>query len=174
MSNIENSDDLITRFEDDTPQGNKTFRIDTSKNILRGKIDGLDALRQSIYLMLSTEADQYIIYPYTYGIKTLDLIGKSRDYIMGVLPSRIKTTLLRDDRITDVTDFEFEVNRHKLNVKFIIHTIYGENIYDGTTTVGNYVSSLSPVEISLGEVELRLNSIIAIQTSLINGEYVPE
>jgi hypothetical protein len=76
--------------------------------------------------MLSTEADQYIIYPYTYGINTLDLIGKPSYYVMAVLPERIKKTLLSDDRILDVTDFEFEVNRNKLGVKFIVHSIYGD------------------------------------------------
>ena len=84
------------------------------------------ALQQSIFLMLSTEADQYIIYPYTYGINTLDLIGKPVYYVMAVIPERIKTTLLSDDRVTDVTNFEFEVNGNKLTVKFVVHSIYGD------------------------------------------------
>lgn len=91
-----------------------------------GKIDGLAALKQNIFIMLSVEADQHIIYPYTYGIQTLDLIGKPSYYVMALIPERIKATLLTDDRITDVTDFEFEVNANKLNVKFVVHTIYGE------------------------------------------------
>ena len=76
--------------------------------------------------MLSIEADQYIIYPYTYGINTLDLIGKPSYYVIAVLPERITETLLSDDRITDVSDFEFEVNKNKITVKFTVHTIYGE------------------------------------------------
>ena len=90
------------------------------------KIDDLEAVKQSIYLMLNIEADQYIIYPWTYGINTLDLIGKPHYYVMAVLPNRIKETLMSDDRITDVTDFEFNVDRNKLTVKFIAHTIYGD------------------------------------------------
>jgi len=91
-----------------------------------GKVDRLAALQQSILLMLSVEADQYIIYPYTYGINTLDLIGKPSYYVMAVIPERIKETLLSDDRITDVTDFEFETNGNRLGVKFVVHTIYGD------------------------------------------------
>lgn len=91
-----------------------------------GKIDDLAAVKQNIFLLLSIEADQHIIYPYTYGIQTLDLIGKPIHYVMALVPERIKETLLTDDRITDVTDFEFEVNANKLNVKFVVHTIYGE------------------------------------------------
>lgn len=91
-----------------------------------GRIDDVTALKQSIYLMLSIEADQYIIYPHTYGVNTLDLIGKPSYYVMAVLPDRIKETLLSDDRITDVSDFEFEVDGNKITAKFVVATIYGE------------------------------------------------
>lgn len=106
-----------------------TYKIQTIKeplNIISGEVDGLEALKQSIYLMLSVEADQYIIYPYTYGIQTLDLIGKPSYYVMAVIPDRITEALLRDDRITDVSDFEFDINGNKLTVKFVVHSIYGE------------------------------------------------
>lgn len=88
-------------------------------------IDGLDAVRQAVYLILSIEADKYIIYPYTYGIRTIDLFGKPIYYVMAVIPERIKEALLTDNRITDVSDFEFNVNGNKLTVKFVVHTIYG-------------------------------------------------
>ena len=106
-----------------------TYKIQTEitpNTIISGMIDGLAALRQSIYLMLSIEADQYIIYPYTYGIQTVDLFGKPIHYIMAIIPERIKATLLSDDRITDVSDFEFERDGNKLNVKFVVHSIYGD------------------------------------------------
>lgn len=109
-----------------------TFYINLTENIVGGKVDGLTALKQSIYMMLNTEADQYIIYPYTYGVNTLDLIGMPYDYVMAVLPSRIKTTLLSDGRITDVTDFEFEIYKNKISVTFVAHTIYGKNIESET------------------------------------------
>jgi hypothetical protein len=99
---------------------NKTVLYDSG-----GKIDDLDALRQSIHLTLNVEADQYIIYPYTHGIKTVDLIGMPHYYVVAVLPNRIKEALLSDDRITDVSDFEFEVNKKKVHASFIVHSIYG-------------------------------------------------
>ena len=125
ITDIENNDDLIADFEEDVQENTKTFAINMRDNIMGGMIDGLDALRQSIYLMLTIEADQYIIYPYTYGVNTLDLIGKPSYYVVAVLPDRIKETLLSDDRITDVSDFEFEVNQNKLHVKFVVTSIYG-------------------------------------------------
>lgn len=85
--------------------------------------------------MLNTEADQYIIYPYTYGLKTLDLIGKPSYYVMAVLPTLVEETLLSDDRITEVSDFEFEIDKNKIHATFVVKTIFG-NI--NTETVVNY------------------------------------
>lgn len=116
-------------LELNTSLESNTYKIQTDVrevNFISGMIDGRAALEQSIYLMLSIEADHYIIYPYTYGIKTLDLIGKPMYYVMAIIPERIKETLLSDDRITDVTDFEFETAKNKLTVKFLVHSIYGE------------------------------------------------
>lgn len=126
LPNTANVDDLISDFEHNGQQKTKTFRLNMSNNTIGGNVDGLAALRQHIYLTLSIEADQYIIYPYTLGIKTLDLIGKPSYYVMAVLPGRIKDSLLSDNRIIDVSDFEFEVTSNKINIKFVIHSIYGE------------------------------------------------
>lgn len=123
---IENLDDLVLEFEETEQTNTQTFNINTNENIISGKVDDLTALQQNIYLMLSVEADQYIIYPYTYGVNTLDLIGKPSYYVAAVLPDRIRETLLSDDRITDVSDFEFEVENNKIHVTFVVHTIYGD------------------------------------------------
>lgn len=126
LPSFENTDDLTLDFEEDEQAKTRTFGLDIKNNAIGGMVDELNALRQSIYLMLNTEADQYIIYPYTYGVNTLDLIGKPHYYVAAVLPDRLKETLLSDDRITGVSDFEFEVETNKLHAKFIVHTIYGD------------------------------------------------
>lgn len=131
-SYTENLDDLIVQFDEDEQENTQTFGINFADNTIGNKVDNLEALRQSIYLMLSIEADQYIIYPYTYGIQTLDLIGKPVHYVMAVISDRIKETLLSDDRINDVTDFEYEVDRNKLLVKFVVDTIYNVKIEEET------------------------------------------
>lgn len=126
LPNTENIDDLVLDFEESKVQNTQTFGLNINQNTIGGKVDDLIALQQSIYLMLNIEADQYIIYPYTYGVKTLDLIGKPSYYVMAVIPNIIKEALLSDDRIIDVSDFEYEVNKNKLTVRFIAHTIYGD------------------------------------------------
>lgn len=134
LPNMENTDDLILDFEENEKNRTKTYYINFSEqHNIGAKVDGLQALQQNIFLMLSTEADQHIIYPYNYGISTLDLIGKPSYYVMAVIPERITETLLSDDRITDVTDFEFKINENKVTVKFIVHSIYGD--VEGKTVV---------------------------------------
>lgn len=123
--NIDNTDDLVLTIAEEQ-ETNQTFGLNTTENTIGGKVDALKALQQSIYLRLSTEADQFIIYPYKYGIKTLDLIGKPSYYVIAVIPERIQEALAGDDRIIDISDFEFDVNGNKLHVKFIVHTIYGD------------------------------------------------
>ena len=123
---VENTDDLITLGLEETKENTKTFGLNINRNIVNGKIDDLAALQQRIFLRLNIEADQYIIYPWTYGLTTVDLIGKPVYYVVAVIPDRIKETLLSDDEITDVSDFEFDVKGNKLTVKFVVKTIYGD------------------------------------------------
>ena len=134
LPNTANIDDLILDFEEEKQLATKTFGINMTHNTVGGLVDGITAVRQSIYLRLNVESDQYIIYPYTYGLQTVDLIGKPIHYVVAVIPERIKEALLSDDRITDVSDFEFEAERNKLHVKFVVSTIYG-NIDTETVVV---------------------------------------
>ena len=136
MPYYENTDDLVLDFNDDESIRTQTFgiKINTIKEdedsdeeyFIGNKIDDLEALKQSIYLQLSIEADQYVIYTHKYGLKTLDLIGKNYQYVISVLPNRIRETLKRDDRITDVTDFTFSVERNKVFITFTVKSIYGD------------------------------------------------
>jgi len=130
----ENIDDLISTVEASGLESTKTFAINLNDNVVVGRIDGLEALKQSIYLTLSIEADKHIIYPYTYGVNTLDLIGKPSYYVAAVLPGRIKETLMMDDRILNVSDFEFDIDHNKIQVTFVVTSIYG-NIVERTEVI---------------------------------------
>lgn len=87
--------------------------------------DGLEALTQAIYLILSTERYEFIIYSWDYGIELIDLYGKPMPYVMAELPRRIKDALTQDDRISDVVDFEFETSGKTLTVSFTVKSNIG-------------------------------------------------
>ena len=89
-------------------------------NRISDYVDDLDAVKQAIYLILSTERYEYIIYSWDYGVELVDLIGKPMPYVMAEVPRRITEALTQDDRIEDVVDFEFEMKGKQLHVKFTV------------------------------------------------------
>lgn len=110
---------------------NRTYKIVVESDRISGYSDDLEAIKQAIYLILSTERYQHIIYSWDYGVELLDLIGKPMPYVMSELPRRITEALTQDNRITDVTNFEFTKKGNKLHATFTV-----------VTNVGNISSSL--------------------------------
>lgn len=92
---------------------------------INGYTDDLDAIKQAIYLILSTERYAHIIYSWDFGVELVDLIGKPMSYAMAELPRRITEALTQDDRIDDVVDFEFERSGKKLHTTFTVVTTAG-------------------------------------------------
>lgn len=91
-----------------------------STDRISGYVDGLAAVAQAVYLILSTERYKHIIYSWDYGVELVDLIGKPIPYVISELPRRIKDALIQDNRIDDVKDFEFEKKGKRLHTKFTI------------------------------------------------------
>lgn len=104
---------------------NRTYRISRNSDRINGYADGLEAIKQAVYFMLSSERYKHIIYSWDYGIELSDLIGKPMPYVMSEVPRRIKEALTQDNRILDVVDFQFEKNRNTLHTKFTVITDIG-------------------------------------------------
>lgn len=102
-------------------QPSKVHKMDlnTDGDTVRGFTDGVEAIRQGVFRILSTERYQYIIYPWYYGIETIDLYGEPVTYVCPELERRITEALLTDSRIFSVTDFE-----HDTNIKGVVHTSF--------------------------------------------------
>lgn len=107
-------------------QPSKTFQIVNDKIV--GTCDKLEALKQSIDLILSIERYKYPIYSWNYGIELNDLYGEHVSYVIPELERRIREALLQDDRITAVDNFKFETNKNIISTQFIVHSIYGDMI----------------------------------------------
>lgn len=110
---------------------NKTYNINYRSNDtdverqITGYIDDLEAIKQAVYLILSTERYAYPIYSWDYGVELVDLYGKPINYVIAELPQRITEALTQDNRIETVTDFEFERNGSKLHTSFVVVTTAG-------------------------------------------------
>lgn len=92
---------------------------------INGYTDGLDAVAQAAYLTLSIERYKFILYSWDYGIELVDLFGQPMPYVMSELPRRITEALTMDDRIDDVTDFDFRVEGKRLHTTFTVVTNMG-------------------------------------------------
>ena len=112
--------ELIT---EETIGTSRTYKI--TGNRIQGYTDGLDAVKQAIYKVLNTERYEYPIYNFNYGIELESLIGKDPVYVQIELKRRIRECLLRDDRITEVDNFKFEVNGDEIKCTFDVHSIFG-------------------------------------------------
>lgn len=108
-----------------TPYASKTFYINFEKNQIQGNIDALKAIEQSILMLLNTERYANIIYSWEYGASLEKYIGTSYDFIVGDIGREIKESLLKDNRILDVNNFEFEKNGDEIYINFVVDTIYG-------------------------------------------------
>lgn len=102
-----------------------THKIIIDKDRVSGHVDGVESVKQSIYLILSTERYAYPIYSWNYGVEVADLIGQPISYVIPELKRRIPEALLQDDRILSVDNFEFKLDKKKLHVKFVCTCEYG-------------------------------------------------
>lgn len=108
-------------------QPSLTYKIDFEKGRIMGMIDGLEAVKQAVFLILQTERYQYLIYSSDYGCELIrDLIGKEPLFVRSELKRRITEALLQDDRIEDVTNFDIEINGDSALVRFTVVSVFGE------------------------------------------------
>ncbi len=106
----------------------KTWKLDKKKKrVVSEFIDGAEALHQAVFLHLSIENKSTYIHTDGFGAKMNQFVGMDRDLVKAKLPDVIKDALAWDERVFNVTDFEFEdIDKNKLRVGFNISSCYGE------------------------------------------------
>ena len=105
-------------------QPSKTFRMSNDKIV--GTVDGIEAVKQSIYMILNVERYDSLIYSWNYGVELKDLFGQDIDYVYPELKRRISEALMQDDRIISVDAFNFTKERGNVMVNFTVHTTFGD------------------------------------------------
>lgn len=130
---IENETD-ITDFElvEESEQPTKTYKMLLENNRVRGYTDGQEAMKQAIFKILQTERYQYDqIYSDNYGVEFFDLYGQPATYCVPEIERRITEALTWDERIEQVSNFSFEINKRVISVNFTAYTIFGEIAIEG-------------------------------------------
>ena len=123
------SDELLNDFEV-VQQPSHTYKMilpkkDDEVSKFNGKTDELHAVKQAVYKILNTERYTYPIYSWNYGIELMDLFGQPIPWIYPELERRITEALMWDDRVSSVTEFEFENVKNEVHVSFTVNTIFG-------------------------------------------------
>ena len=116
--------DLLTLTTETQPS--LTYAIDIENGRIRGKANGLESVRQAIYLILRTERYAYLIYSWNYGAELKDFIGQPREHALSGIKRCITEALLQDDRIAAVDGFAFETKGKTVHATFTAHTIFGD------------------------------------------------
>lgn len=106
-------------------QTSRTYRLDLVNKRIVGTADGLEAVRQAVLKILQTERFAHEIYTANYAAELADLPGQGATVVRTEIGRRIRTALLRDDRISDVVDMDVTVAGDTATASFTVVTVYG-------------------------------------------------
>lgn len=116
-------------------QSDTDYKMIIEKENVSGTCSEVESVKQAAFKILNTERYDNIIYSWNYGVETKDLFGMPMSYVKSDIKRRFKEALLQDDRIKDVSDFEFEAKGSNLHVKFTVTCNYGQFGAERTVTV---------------------------------------
>lgn len=102
------------------PQSKRIFRM----------TDGLEAVRQTVEILLLIERYRFSIFTHNCGMEWEGLVGSDYGYCVSELTRRLKDTFVPDNRILDVTDFQFRlIPPDSMACGFTILTVFGAMPY---------------------------------------------
>ena len=113
----------ITEQIETVPFPSYTYRL--SETQIVGSVDGLDAIQQAVYHILSTERYSYDIYDENYGVELGKYIGRSFEYLKTTIQNTLRDALLQDDRIIDVV--VTSVERTNTDSALVLFTVTSDN-----------------------------------------------
>lgn len=106
-------------------QPSLTFGIDFDRGRVIGMVDGLDAVKQAVFLILQTERYRHLIYTPDYGCELEGLVGRDPLFVQSEIKRRIREALMQDDRIEDVTNFSIQFDGDSALVRFTVVSAFG-------------------------------------------------
>lgn len=111
----------------------KEYEIDFKTGQLTGRIvEGVEAIKVWIWLVLQTPRYRYYIYSWDYGNEFEELIGRgySEEYINAEAQRMTEDCLLVNENIESITDFSVGMENDQLTISFTANTIYGTIQFD--------------------------------------------
>ena len=108
-------------------QPTRTYFVDFDKGRCGGYIDGIAAMKQAIFLILSTPRFRHMIFSWNYGHELSDIFGEDTALAKCEAKRLITEALMQDERIRSADGFEFAApEKGVLSVSFTVNTVFGE------------------------------------------------
>jgi len=120
-------DVTIPDFDNVQVQATKTYALNFETGEIKGKVDGLEAIKQFCIKSINTARFRHIIYSFNYGCEVDGLIGMdlTEDFLISELSRMVKEALEYDDRIDSVEEFIINNEYDNIYISFKVNTIYG-------------------------------------------------
>lgn len=103
-----------------------TWYIDQAAGRISGEVDGYDAVRQAVEIILRTERFKWFIYEPSSGVEYESLIGLDLNYVAVELQRRIREALSMDSRVLGIHNYTVTTNDSNLIASFVVDTVFGE------------------------------------------------
>ena len=114
----------------------KSFLFDENTKHLIVSNDNSALMEQTIVTILEVERFSYEIFTDNVGTEKVDLPGLDKSVIINMLQGRIRNALSIDDRILNVSNFNYEIeDKTKLIVSFTVNTIFGNYNEEVSTNI---------------------------------------
>jgi hypothetical protein len=110
----------------DVIKPSKTYKVDFEKGRIVSLCEGIEAIKQAVYLILNTDRFQYIIYSWNYGNEISRVDRDNRAIFETELKRLLKEALMQDDRINNVDDFNFNYDKDSVTVGFTVFSNLGD------------------------------------------------
>lgn len=120
QSNIDLSRGIV--FQD---QPSITWIADPETNRLRGRGDGLEAVRQAVEVIVNVERFKWQIYTPNFGTDYDGLLGTEPGYAASELRRRLEDAFLPDNRLLGIKDYTYTFEGVSLTVTFTVLTVFG-------------------------------------------------
>ena len=103
----------------------KTYKVINGR--VAGYLDGLEAVRQAVEKILSTDRFGWEIYSEDYGSEVNTLIGEDFDLVNSELERIITEALTADERILEIQNFNLkQTSTTSVLAIFDVATVFGE------------------------------------------------
>lgn len=100
-----------------------TFLVEEEQ--VAGMNEGLEAMRQAVEIMLTTERYDYQIYTENFGVELEQLVGQDPDYIQATFPELIRDAFSIDNRILREENYVFKTSGDTMTITFDVVTVFG-------------------------------------------------